>query len=114
MRKDIVLVGFLIYVAQFLGIVFYLEIPSLLIVLLLAVVMCFICRKNNETSLVKFLIFQIAFQNLFIGLVAHTFGNTSSGLSYLTQTPTVLCYILTIYIVLKKKVDNIDKLGIIK
>lgn len=113
MRKDIVLVGFLIYVAQFFGIVFHLEIPSLLIVLMLAVVMCFICRKDNETSLVIFLIFQIAFQNLFIGLVAHAFGNTSTGLSYLTQAPTVLCYILTIYAVSKKKIDKIDKLGII-
>lgn len=113
MRKNIVFVGFLIYVAQFFGIVFRLEIPSLLIVLLLSVLMCFICKKNNETSLVKFFIFQIASQNLFIGLVAHIYGNTSSSLSYLTQAPTVLCYILTIYVVLKKKVDNIDKLGII-
>lgn len=112
MRKDIVLIGFLIYVAQLLGIVFHLEIPSLLIVLLLAVTMCFICRKNNETSLVKFLIFQIAFQNFFIGLVAHASGNTSSNLSFLTQSPTVSCYILTIYVFLKKKVDIIDKLGI--
>ena len=112
MRRDIILVGFLIYVAQIFGIVFHLEIISLLVVLLLSAVMCLICREKKEKSLVIFLIFQIAFQNLFIGLVAHTCGNTSSNLSFLTQAPTVLCYVLTMYVLLKKKIDIIDKLGI--
>ena len=54
MRKDIILVGFLIYVAQIFGIVFHLEVLSLLVVLLLSATMCLICREKKEESLVNF------------------------------------------------------------
>lgn len=86
----------------------YATILLTLVFILFSLLINAICVNSRNDIIIKLIVISILFQNLFIGIGAHAFGNASSSLSLVTQFPFIFITVSGLFSFLYKKIDRTD------